>query len=145
MSSLVTVTVSKSDLALADEFNALADVESLDLLALNIDFEPGTASEVVFNLGDATLKYDVKKQVLTHVGVDENGKAKVETTLDKLAPRDGVVSLRLLIDRLSVEAYGFGGGTFSAHYIDPNSAAKSPSIHAVGGEAKIRKLTLWKL
>lgn len=143
--SLVSKTHRWDDLALGEGANPLGPLESLDLVDLEINFKPGTASEIVFDLPRVTLRYDAKKNVLTHTGIDEKGNPREETTLDNLTPQGGIVSLRFLIDRLSLEAYAFEGETFSAYYIHPEHKAERFSIRAVGGEANIKSLELREL
>ena len=109
------------------------ELNDLDLIDLEMEFEVGTATEIVLDLPGTSLRYDAKQGVLTHGGSDN----KRHTTIDQIPPRDGKVHLRLLIDRLSVEAYAFGGEKFGAHYLQPEHGPKKHSISAVGGEAKI--------
>ncbi|MGB7324893.1 MAG: glycoside hydrolase family 32 protein [Rubripirellula sp.] len=130
---------------LASGVNPLSGLQDLDLVDLDITFSPGGASEVVFDLPRVSLRYDVKKQVLTHTGVNDKGEPEDHTCIDKLVPQNGKVSLRLLLDRLTVEAFAFDGQKFGAHYIHPNTGPKTMSIHAVGGEAKIHELKVREL
>ncbi len=116
-----------------------------DLVDVGIDFEPGTATEVILNLPRLSLRYDVAKQTLTHTGINDKAEPLQVTTLDSLAPRDGIVSLRFLVDRLTVEAFAFGGESFAAHYIDPRNRPLKLSVHTAGGAAKIRELTIREL
>jgi fructan beta-fructosidase len=65
--------------------------------------------------------------------------------LRDLAPRDGVVKLRLLIDRLSVEAFAFGGEQFYAGYYVPLEKAGGAIVRASGGDATILSATVKQL
>ena len=143
--SLVRDTKVIENVTLGTGINALAGLPKLDLLDLAVEFEPGGAKEVVFDLPGTTVRYDVAKKTFTHRGVEKDGKARDTTTLDKVEPKNGRVSVRFLVDRLSLEAYAFGGESFAAHYINPAHAVTQQSIHAVGGEAKIVKLTVRQL
>lgn len=134
-----------ADTTVADGVNAIADVDSLDLVDLDITFEPGNAKQVVFNLPGTTLTYDVAAGVVRRPDLDKDGDEYQATTIDKLYPRDGVVQLRLLIDRLSVEAFGFGGEIYRSHYIRPSLSSGDISIHPVGGSMKIQSLKLREL
>jgi fructan beta-fructosidase len=126
--------------------NALADLPELDLVDLQITFSPGDAEEIVFDLPRVSVRYDAKQQVLFHTGMNDQGELQQDYwTLDKLPPRDGKVSLRLLVDRLTLEAFAFEGATFAAHYIHPERGPKKFSIHAVGGAAQIHELTVREL
>ena len=143
--SLVRETEVIENVKLAEGVNALASLPKLDLLDLAIDFEPGTATQVVFDLPGITVSYDVAKKAFIHRSVEKDGKPKDMTTLDKVQTRDGRISVRFLVDRLSLETYAFGGESFSAHYFNPAVAPAQQSIHAVGGEARIAKLTVRQL
>ncbi|MBI2478845.1 MAG: hypothetical protein HYV60_09480, partial [Planctomycetia bacterium] len=44
-----------------------------------------------------------------------------------------------------LEAFAFDGETFGAHYVNPKRGPAQHSIHAIGGEAKIRRLELREL
>ncbi len=143
--SLVTKTHTLSSVKLNRGVNALSGASDLDLVDVEVTFRPGNATEIVFNLPRVSVRYDVKKQVLLFSGIDDKGESKESVCLDNLAPRDGKVSLRLLVDRLNVEAYAFHGETFAAHYIHPLLGPKVISIHAIGGDATIDTLTVREL
>ncbi|WP_372725889.1 glycoside hydrolase family 32 protein [Novipirellula sp.] len=143
--SLVGQTHEIDEVTLDAGVNVLAGINDLDLVDLEVSFSPGDAEQVVFDLSRVSLRYDVKKQVLYHSGIDNNGAPREDVCIDKLVPREGKVSLRLLVDRLTVEAYAFGGATFAAHYIHPKHGPKKLSIHSVGGTAKIHDLSVREL
>jgi fructan beta-fructosidase len=143
--SLVTKTHVRRDVTLLPGENLLDGLETFDLVDVSIDFDPGTAKEVVFDFPGVTLTYDVEKGILVHTGLSNKGQPQAVTTLDHLAPRDGSVRLRFLIDRLSLEAYAFEGENFKAHYYSPEHGNHSQSIHSVGGQAKVKDLTIREL
>jgi sucrose-6-phosphate hydrolase SacC (GH32 family) len=145
MESLVKKTHVKTDVTLARGVNAIDGLGGLDLVDLTVEFSPGSASQIVFDLPRVSVRYDAKKQVLSHSGITKDGQPNDDTTIDSLAPRDGKVSLRLLVDRLTVEAYAFEGEKFAAHYIHPKHGPKSVSIHAEGGEATVHRLEIREL
>jgi len=130
---------------LSEGVNALAGFPKLDLIDLTVEFEPGTAKQIVFDLPGTTVRYDSTKKEFIHLGVQNDGQSKEMTTLDNVQTRAGRISVRFLVDRLSLEAYAFGGERFSAHYFNPNHAPARQSIRAIGGEAKIVKLTVRQL
>ncbi len=143
--SLVEETHTKQDVELSAGIDLLAGLAPLDLVDLSIVFDPGDAKRLVFDLPSVTLEYDAEADLLKHTGVDDHGAPRPQVTLDGLAPRDGLVRLRLLIDRLSVEAYASGGERFAAHYYAPNKQPAPQSIRAEGGEAQVKELTLRRL
>lgn len=142
IASLVRESKTIGNMTLAEGVNALEGLPKLDLLDLEAEFEPGTAKEVVFDLPGTTVRYVTARQAFLHRGVEDDGRPKEMTCLEGIAPREGRVRVRFLVDRLSLEAYAFGGESFSAHYINPAHAAPRPSLHAVGGEARLVKLTV---
>ncbi|QDT04708.1 Levanase precursor [Rubripirellula lacrimiformis] len=145
ISSLVRKKHTYSNISLPPGTNAIADLSDLDLIDLEVTFTPGSAKQVVFDLPRVSVRYDVQKQTLNHDGVDDQGNPIPKTTIDKVALRDGKVSLRLLVDRLTLEAFSSDGESFAAHYIDPKNEAPIVSIHAIGGQATIESLEVREL
>lgn len=143
--SLVKTTHDIGAVTLSDGANALSEIDDLDLVDLEITFSFGDAEQIVFELPRLSMRYDVQEQALLFSGIDNQGAVRETTCLDKLSPQDGKVSLRLLVDRLSVEAYAFGGATFAAHYLHPLNGPESMSIHATGGDAEVHQLTIREL
>ena len=123
--SLVASKREWRDVALAEGVNLLAGLEPFDLVDCSIEFEPGTARRVVFELAGAKLWYDSQGQKLLQTGVDDRGQPVEITVFENLRPRNARVQLRLLIDRLSVESYAFGGEQFAAHYRPPPRRSRS--------------------
>ena len=145
IASLVKRTHTHRDVELGAEDDLLSKLGPLDLVDLSIDFDPGTAQQIVFEFPSITLTYDVKKQILSHNGVSDEGEPREVNTLSDLSPRNGIVSLRLLIDRLSVETFAFAGESFSAHYYSPKTGSGKQAIRAVGGKAHVKRLQLNEL
>lgn len=150
IASLTKKTHTMSNVDITDNINALAEIPSLtcsdlDLVDLEVTFRPGDAESVVFDLPRISLRYNVQDHILMHTGMDNDGQAHQQWTVDKIPPRDGKVSLRMLIDRLSLEVFAFNGDVFGAHYIHPERGPKQVSIHTVGGTTKILSLTLREL
>lgn len=143
--SLVSKKHSFTNVTLTEGVNALAGVSELDLIDLEVTFSPGDADRIVFDLPRVSVHYDTNEQVLGHTGMDNEANEHLDWTADKLAPRDGKVAIRLLVDRLTLEAFTFGGETFSAHYIHPNRGPEKLSIHSEGGTAQVHELTIHEL
>jgi fructan beta-fructosidase len=141
ISALVTSTHEVANQPLASS-NLLAGAGSLDLVDVSMEFEPGTATEVVIDLPRSSVRYNVSNSTLTFTDVNGNASSLVDGTL---ATRAGRVKLRLLLDRLSLEAYAFDGEKFGSHYLNPNHGTATPSIHAVGGQGWVHSLSVKKL
>ncbi len=143
--SLVKVTHTLNDVTLNKGVTQLDSFGGLDLVDVELTFSPGDASQIKFDLPRVSLVYDVERQTLSHTGVDREGQPVQTITLDKLAPRDGKVSLRLLVDRLTVEAYAFGGESFAAHYIHPDPEQRTLAIESLGGQAELETIKIREL
>lgn len=145
ISSLVTESTVQREVALSDGENLLEGTAPFDLVDLEIEFDPGTAEKVVFQLSGAALCYDAQARTLVQRGVDEHGQPQEVVVFADLEPRDGLIKLRFLIDRLSVESFAFDGERFFAAYYSPADNDASQSIHAVGGDAHVKWIELRRL
>jgi fructan beta-fructosidase len=140
--SLVNGTHQVNSQALTPTSNLLQGAGPLDLVDLAIDFDPGTASQVVFELPRTTLTYHTASGSLTFIGTDNAAHPVVD---GPVSARSGHVRLRFLLDRLTVEAFAFEGEKFGTHYISPNNGAATPSIRSVGGNAFVHSLSVKSL
>ncbi|MBA4106241.1 MAG: hypothetical protein C0485_10825 [Pirellula sp.] len=145
ISSLVDDALVMQDVTIRDGENLLASQEPFDLVDAEIEFAPGTAERLSFQLSGASLEYDASTHRLLQQGVDEQGNAVEVVVFDDLKPRDGRVKLRFLIDRLTVESFAFDGERFFAAYYSPRSGDRSPVIRAEGGDVNVRKLEIRRL
>lgn len=135
--SLVEATHEQGPAALDEKGFDVFNGERLDLADIEISFDPGDAETVNFDLGKARLWYKGASHELWMSGVNDGGDRVDTLMLRDLAPRDGVVKLRLLVDRLSVEAFAFGGEQFYAGYYVPLDEAGGAVVRASGGGASI--------
>lgn len=142
ISTLVDDSLVFQDVELREGENLLAGTEPLDLVDMEIEFTPGTANRVEFELSGASLVYDAESHRLVQQGVNEQGKPMEVVVFDNLKPRDGSIRLRFLIDRLSVESFAFDGERYFAAYYSPNQNNGSPSIHVLSGDARIDRLEI---
>lgn len=143
--SLIDSSLVQRDVTLRDGENLLPEQQPFDLVDLEIEFAPGTAKRIAFELAGASLEYDAQNERLTQRGVNEQGEPTEVVVFDHLAPRDGVVKLRLLIDRLSVESFAFDGERFFAAYFAPEKRDAPPVIKAIGGDAEVKRLEIRRL
>lgn len=145
IASLVKETHEYENVTLAEGGHMISKLEGLDLVDLEIKFEPGDATQLVLDLPGVSLTYEAEAGQLVHwIPGRDGGKDRI-TTLDHMHPRDGKVSFRLLLDRLSCDAYGFAGEQYRTHYIRPQLAPKTHSIRPIGGTMKINSLVLREL
>jgi len=113
--------------------NPLANI-SADLAEIVVEFEPGEAEQIVFNLRGLEIVYDTKAGVLR--------------CLDKqapLAPVDGKLSLRMFVDRASVDIFGGAGALYLPMGHNLAADDRSFSMTTRGGAAQVRALVFHEL
>lgn len=143
--SLVKDTYEVGEVELVEGANLLSNVDPLDLVDMTIEFEPGTAKQVVFDLPSVRVTYDSETASATYGGREKDGNRVKHELMPDLKSRDGMVRLRFLVDRMTLEAYRLDGADFRAVYTLPNPVSESQSIHSVGGTANIKSLTIRRL
>ncbi|MEO5916251.1 MAG: glycoside hydrolase family 32 protein [Luteolibacter sp.] len=142
ISTLVNSTQVVTEQALTTTSNLFNGMGTLDLVDLSLEFSPGTATQIAIDLPRTTVRYDVASGALTHTGTNGSTVTSVD---GPLTPRNGRVKLRLLLDRLSLEAYAFDGESFGAHYISPTGGTGTPSLRSIGGQAYVYSLSVKSL
>jgi sucrose-6-phosphate hydrolase SacC (GH32 family) len=121
------------DLTLTPGVNPLSDLKG-DLFDIQLELEPGDAKEIVLTLRGEVLRYDVAERKLSFLGRSGD-----------LAPENGRVKLRVLLDRTSIEAFGDGGKLSMTSCFLPQPEDQSLSLSANGGSARIHSLTVYPL
>jgi len=113
--------------------NLLSGIQA-DLLDIRAEIDPGTASEVGFELRGKKVRYDVRTQTLSCLGQSA-----------PLTPAEGIIRLQILLDRTSLEVFGNGGLISMITCFLPGESEKSFGIYACGGEARIASLQVYEL
>ena len=116
-----------------DDKNPLAGIKA-ELARLDIDFEPGQATDVIFNIRGAEIRYEVKRQDF-HV----NG----HRTFAPL--QNGRQKLTIFVDRASLELFASDGLSYIPMPFQPRAQDQSYAISAKGGSVKIHALTFSEL
>ncbi len=105
-----------------------------DLFDLEVEFEPSVGSETVFDLRGVNVVYDAVTQTLT-----SNGKSTL------LRPVEGLISLRILLDRTSIEVYANHGRVYIPHVVFPEQGNLSLVATCTKGEVQLRFLRIHEL
>lgn len=125
-----------------------------DALEIEAVLKPGSAREVgiVVRKGEdeeTRVGYDVAQKALfvdrTRSGRTDFNAAFPGRSSGPLSMRDGTVSLRLFVDRASVEVFGNGGETVLTELIFPKPGSQGVQVYAMGGAAEVVSLRIWKL
>jgi fructan beta-fructosidase len=131
--------------------NPLEDVKG-NLFDIAAEIELGDAEEVGFEINGFPVSYNVEQQRLIAGSaeerrdrVEEEGKEGRHDGDAALAPIDGKIRLRILVDRPSVEVFANNGRIYMPmqHVRDLNN--KSLKIYAKGGTAHIEELTIYEM
>jgi sucrose-6-phosphate hydrolase SacC (GH32 family) len=137
IASLVEATHKQGHRPVDEQGVDLMGGEKLDLADIELAIDPGNVETVYFDLGKARLLYKSDRHELWMSGVNDNGDRVDTLMLRDLAPRDRVVKLRFLVDRLSVEAYAFDGEQFFAGYYLPLDEEGGAVVRASGQGATL--------
>ena len=139
IATLATETISRDAVALSSE-PALADIGPLDLADVSLTLEPQGAESIRLDLPGVGIEYVPATGTLRTVTEPR------QDLIVNMPPRDGRIDLRLLVDRVSIEAFVFGGEQFGAAYIDPRRGPDTqPRMRATGGSAIARDVTIRRL
>jgi len=103
-------------------------------IRIEIDMSKTNCKQIVLNARGNEVKYFVNEQVVESCGVRQ-----------ALKPRSQRVSLRILVDRMSIETYG-NEGEVSITNVARAQASKPPlALRAIGGDAHISSVSVHTL
>ncbi len=122
-----------ANLPLEPDTNPLAEISG-DLFDIRAEIALSGAAEVGFKLRGEPLRYSVKDRSLTCLG--------------KTAPMEapgGTLSLRVLVDRASIEVFGNGGSVPMSSCFTPKKKDRSLALYAEGGTPKVLALDVFPL
>lgn len=116
-----------------DSVNWLKDV-SAELVEVRLTFAPGMAKEVVLRVRGAIIAYDVAKQEL-----------RVNDVRVPAPLRDGLLRLRVYVDRMAVEVFASDGLVYVPLPFIPKADDRSLVLTAVDGAVGIKELEVHEL
>jgi fructan beta-fructosidase len=116
-----------------DSANPLSEVNA-ELLELIARFEPGDASEVIFNMRGATIVYDAKTQELIVNG--HHAPAPL---------RGGKQQMRIYCDRTALEIFASYGLTYMPMPYTPKASDLTLGVNVKSGSANIKSLEVYEL
>ncbi len=115
--------------------NPLAGLEGeLFDISMTVDVAKSKASALTLHMRGNEVRYDITRGVLASVGSEV-----------VLTPRDGLVEIRVLMDRLSIESYGNRGEVSITNIAYQQDGRPDLALEAVGGEVRIVSLVSCKL
>jgi fructan beta-fructosidase len=122
--TLRTKTHEWTDVMLKTGENPLSGLKG-DLFDLEVEFKPSAGSETIFDMRGTEVVYNSRTQTLSCGG-----------RRTKLKPVDGVIRLRILLDRTSIEVYGNDGRVYIPKVVLPEE--NNLSLRATCGKGKVK-------
>ena len=101
---------------------------------MEVEFEPPADTETIFDLRGEKVVYHAQSQTLSCGGVRT-----------QLRPEKGIMHLRILLDRTSIEVFGNNGRVYIPRCIIPNDDNRSLSTSCGKGKVKARYLRVHEL
>ncbi len=122
-----------TDVPLGPQENLLKNLRG-DLYDIEAEIEPAGAKEVGFVVFGQKIVYRAADKRLSAAGAEM-----------ELAPRAGRVQLRILVDRVTIDAFGNGGRVAICYCFLPETGRLPLELIATGGPAKIVSLKVHEL
>jgi len=131
--TLRTKTHEWTDVVLKAGKNPLSGLKG-DLFDLEVEFETSAGSETIFDIRGIEFVYNSETQTLSSCG-----------TPMKLKPVNGVIRLRMLLDRTSIEVCGNDGRKYLSRVVYPEEGNLSLIATCSIGQVKANYLRVHKL
>ena len=116
-----------------------------NLFDIEAKIEVRDANEVGFIINGFPVVYSVDEQRLIGGEGKKGDPFDSGETQAKLAPEDGVITFRILVDRPSVEIFANDGRIYMPMQAVRDLKDKSLSIYSKGGNARIEELTVYEM
>lgn len=116
------------------------DAQKADLVRLTLSNGRGEKADMTYNAAARTMSFDRRKS-----GIVDFSEAFPAVTVSPTFEKSGKVSLRIFIDRSSVELFGNDGKFVMTNLVFPNEPYSRLSVKSGGGNAKISNLKIYSL
>ena len=103
-----------------------------ELFDVVLDIEPQDARQIVLNVRGTPIQFDVKDEKLSCLDTSAH-----------IAPSDGRLELRVLVDRSSIEIFTVDGRVNMAYTFLPPENDRTLKLSSQGGDAVVRLLKVW--
>ncbi|MGI9220703.1 MAG: GH32 C-terminal domain-containing protein [Woeseiaceae bacterium] len=133
-----------SDEVLKPGDNPLEAVKG-NLFDIDVKIAVGDADEVGLVINGFPVVYSVAEQRLIGGDGKEGDQFSSGETQAQLATEDGVITLRILVDRPSVEIFANGGRVYMPMQAVRDLNDQSLRIYSKGGDAEIKELSVYEM
>lgn len=113
--------------------NPLSNINA-ELLEIRMDIEPRKAKEITLDIHGEPVVYNVEKQQL-----------QIDSVFAPAPLVNGKLSLVIYADRIGLEVFTADGLLFMPVNVNIDKDNRSLSLHVKGGEATLRKMTVYGL
>lgn len=114
--------------------------QSADSVTLTLSNKAGEKVEMVYDPVAHTMKFDRRRS-----GVTDFSESFPAVTAAPTFETDGKLSLRIFIDRSSIEYFGNEGRSVMTNIVFPTEPYTTLSFTAAGGKAKLKNLKIYSL
>ncbi len=140
--------LSLSDVEINQTENTLNGIQT-NCFDLELELQVGNAKNVTFAFckgenEQITLIYNVKNRVLA-LNTINCGKIESYKLSSSVTVKNGIISLRLLMDKSIIELFANDGEQSFHSFVFPSESSTSMSISCDEGRAKIISLTVWSM
>lgn len=129
--SLITAE-DRFDVDLMADQTITGGFQSDNQLDIDLEIQPGGVKQIDMTIAGLNLHFIADGNRLQFDG--DQGPV---TLFENMVADQGVIHCRLLIDRMSVEAFTAGGTRWTARYALPTLGPSLPTFHAAGGSANV--------
>lgn len=116
------------------------DAQKADSVMLTLSNSRGEKVDMTYNAAARTMSFDRRRS-----GIADFSEAFPAVTVSPTFEKSGKVSLRIFIDRSSVELFGNEGKFVMTNLVFPNEPYSRLSVRTGGGNAKISNLKIYSL
>tara|TARA_B100000029_G_scaffold171411_1_gene167695 strand:- start:770 stop:1258 length:489 start_codon:yes stop_codon:yes gene_type:complete len=106
-----------------------------DLFDIEVEFAPGQSDALGFKIHGKDIQYTTKTKTVV----------SCRTHPMKLVSSDGLIHLRILVDRTSIEVFCQRGAITAANSVLPLKNGSPPRLYINGGDAIIKSLKVREL
>jgi len=118
------------------------DIDAVKNSKVNLELKNATGESVVMIYDSASNTFSFDR---THSGIVDFSQDFPTVTTAPTFENDGKLSLRIFIDRSSIEVFGNDGRFAMTNLVFPNAPYSTLSIRANGGKARVSDLSIYSI
>lgn len=116
------------------------DAQKADSLEFVLSNKAGDRVVMRYNSADRTISFDRRES-----GIIDFSESFPAVTVAPTFEKNGKVTLRIFIDRSSIELFGNGGRFVMTNIVFPNEPYSTLSVNSAGGNARLNNLKIYSL